>query len=188
MTFCSKEPSPERYTPPEIVAAVKDALGTIDLDPCTTQLVNNTFIRAKRFYTEKDNGLDEERNPWQGKIYVNPPGNICSNPGGANDMPQMFWRRTIQEYQAKQVSAAIFMSYNIEFLQRSQNWSYPMLKYPFCIPQKQLTFYLEKGGVLKPGDYPAFANAIIYIGNNVGRFTKAFANIGMVVIPRNQNR
>jgi hypothetical protein len=182
MTFLSKEPDVERYTPPEIVAAVKDALGNIDLDPCTTTLVNNTFIRAKKWYTETDNGLDREICPWGGKVYVNPPGNL--NRGGCTDRPRLFWERLIIEHQCKRVSAAVFLAFNIEFLQRSQNWNQSMVQYPFCIPQKQLIFYREKNGVLKPGDYPEFASAIVYVGNNVGRFVKAFSNIGAIVVPR----
>lgn len=185
MTFLTKEADIERYTPPEIVAAVKDTLGQIDLDPATTTLVNSTFIRAKRYYTEQTNGLDRENSLWNGKVYINPPGNKgFSNPGAGNDKPRAFWERLIIEYQAKRVTGAIFLAFNIEFLQRSQNWNHAMVQYPFCIPAKQLIFYREKNGVLKPGDYPEFSSAIVYIGNNVTRFTRAFANIGAVVIPR----
>ena len=65
-TFLKKEADTERYTPPEVVAAVKDTLGQIDLDPATTKLVNNTFIRAKKYYTEQDDGLNRENCPWSG--------------------------------------------------------------------------------------------------------------------------
>ena len=187
-TFLTKEADVERYTPPEIVAAVKDTLGQIDLDPATTTLVNSTFIRAKKYYTEQDDGLNREVNPWSGKVYINPPGNKgLSNHGAGNDKPRIFWERLIIEYQAKRVSGAIFLAFNIEFLQRSQNWNHTMVQYPFCIPAKQLIFYREKNGVLKPGDYPEFSSAIVYIGNNVARFTRAFANIGAVVIPRSMS-
>lgn len=66
----------ERYTPPEIAAAVRETLGEIDLDPCTTTTVNRTFIRAKRFYTKETDGLDRENSPWKGRVYVNPPSYI----------------------------------------------------------------------------------------------------------------
>lgn len=181
-TFLKKEADTERYTPPEVVAAVKDTLGQIDLDPATTTLVNSTFIRAKKYYTELDDGLDRENNSWGGKVYINPPNNL--HRGDNTDRPRMFWERLMIEYQAKRVTAAVFLAFNIEFLQRSQNWNHAMVHYPFCIPSKQLIFYREKNGVIKPGDYPEFASAIVYIGNNVGRFSKAFANIGAVVIPR----
>jgi len=181
-TFLKKEADTKRYTPPEVVAAIKDTLGQIDLDPATTQLVNSTFIRAKKYYTEKDNGLNRENCPWDGKVYINPPNNLCV--GASSDRPRMFWERLIVEYQEKRVSAAVFLAFNIEFLQRSQNWNHAMVQWPFCIPSKQLIFYREKNGILKPGDYPEFASAIVYIGNNVTRFARAFANIGAIIIPR----
>lgn len=184
MTFLTKESDTERYTPPEVVAAVKDTLGQIDLDPATTTLVNKTFIRAKKYYTEQNDGLDQENCPWSGKVYINPPGNGFSNHGAINDKPRRFWERLMVEYQAKRVSSGIYLAFNIEFLQRSQSWNHTIVQYPFCIPAKQLIFYREKSGVLKPGDYPEFSSAIVYIGNNVARFTRAFANIGAVVIPR----
>jgi len=104
--------------------------------------------------------------------------------GASSDRPRMFWERLIVEYQEKRVSAAVFLAFNIEFLQRSQNWNHAMVQWPFCIPSKQLIFYREKNGILKPGDYPEFASAIVYIGNNVTRFARAFANIGAIIIPR----
>jgi len=183
-TFLTKETDTERYTPPEVIAAVKDTLGQIDLDPATTTLVNSTFIRAKKYYTEQDDGLNQDNCPWNGKVYINPPGNGFSNHGAIADKPRRFWERLIVEYQEKRVSAAVFLAFNIEFLQRSQNWNHAMVQWPFCIPSKQLIFYREKNGILKPGDYPEFASAIVYIGNNVTRFARAFANIGAIIIPR----
>lgn len=170
------EPDRERYTPAEIVIAVKDTLGTIDLDPATTEIVNKLFIRAKRFYTEKDNGLDREK-PWNGKVFINPPG------GHRN--PELFWERLILEYNQKTVTGGVFLAFNIDVLQQSQNWMTPLVRYPFCIPAKRIQFYYEEKGLIQPPQCRSgFANAIIYVGKNVRRFAKSFSNIGAVIIPR----
>jgi hypothetical protein len=180
--FLKKEPDTERYTPPEIVAAVRETLGDIDLDPCTTELVNNTFIRAKQWYTETNNGLDREK-PWQSRVFINPPGN---NPRGDGiNKPRQFWERLVIEYKIGNVKSGIYLAYNLEFLQRCQHWDYCMTDFPFCIPKNQLRFYREKNGRLAERDYPEFASAIIYVGKNVKRFAKAFDNIGTIIIPRN---
>jgi hypothetical protein len=172
------EPDAERYTPPEIVAAVKETLGQIDLDPATTTLVNETFIRAKRYYTKETDGLNRE-NPWTGKVFINPPGGIKGQPN-----PQAFWERLIIEYQAKKVTSGVFLAFNIEQLQQSQGWNHMIIMWPFCIPAKRLVFYREKSGRIEPRDYPEFSSAIIYVGKSVKRFTEAFKNIGAVIIPR----
>ena len=183
MTFLKKEPDIERYTPPEIVAAVKEALGEIDLDPATTELVNSTFIRARKYYTIETDGLSREKSPWARKVFINPPGNMPHHEG--IDKPRGFWERLYYEYRERNVSAGIYLAYNIEFLQRSQNWSYPMTEWPFCIPKNQLIFYREnKSGKIIARDYPEFASAIVYIGQNIRRFAKAFSNIGTVIIPK----
>jgi hypothetical protein len=178
----------ERYTPPEIAAAAREALGNIDLDPCTTELVNRTFIRATRFYTKENNGLDRERMPWAGRVYVNPPSYI-ENDGQQRNSPQLFWERLVIEYEAKRVTAGVFLAFNLEHVQQSQNWNRCMLEWPFCIPAKRLVFWRKKNGLqaLEPRDHPEFASAVIYVGRSVKRFAKAFENIGAVIIPRITN-
>lgn len=180
-------PDVERYTPPEIVAATREALGGIDYDPCTTELVNRTFIRATHIYTKKTNGLDREKSPWTGNIYINAPSYIERDGQQQRNSPQLFWERLIIEYETKRVKAGIYLAFNIEYLQQSQNWNRNMLQYPFCIPAKRLTFWREKGGRLESREHPEFASAVIYVGKNGKRFAKAFESIGTVVIPRITN-
>jgi hypothetical protein len=168
-------PDSERYTPPEIIAAVKEVLGQIDLDPATTPLVNKTFIRAKQFYTKETNGLNRE-NPWGGRVYINPP--------GGHSQPRAFWERLIIEHTSGNVSAGIFLAFTMEHLMQSQHWNYMMLRQPFCIPEKRLTFYREKNGRLEPREYTEFSSVIVYVGKNVKRFTNTFKDIGAVVIPK----
>lgn len=51
-------------TPKEII----DTLGPFDLDPC--QCEQQPWPCANRFYTIKDNGLEQ---PWNGRVWLNPP-------------------------------------------------------------------------------------------------------------------
>jgi len=78
----------EIYTPPEIVEAWRAVLGTIDLDPASSELANKN-IGAKQIYTEPSyfivtnqsdglptrhyhnwGGLEQE---WRGRVVLNPP-------------------------------------------------------------------------------------------------------------------
>lgn len=60
--------STEWFTPPEILAPVRDILGDpIPLDPCTTE---ENPTKACRFFTPVNNGLIQ---PWGASAFVNPP-------------------------------------------------------------------------------------------------------------------
>ena len=59
----------EYYTPPEIIELARKTMGSIDLDPCSNKFAQK-YIKAKKFFTEKDDGLNKE---WVGNVWLNPP-------------------------------------------------------------------------------------------------------------------
>ena len=59
----------EWYTPKTYIDAAREVLGTIDLDPASSEIANET-IQATKFYTAEDDGLAHE---WHGNIWLNPP-------------------------------------------------------------------------------------------------------------------
>lgn len=59
----------ERYTPAEYIAAVREVLGEIDLDPASSALAQET-VRAIEHFTVDDDGLAQE---WHGRVFLNPP-------------------------------------------------------------------------------------------------------------------
>lgn len=63
-----KETTVEWYTPPYII----QALGTFDLDPCTSETAFSFNHSASRYYTKEQDGLLK---PWDGRIWLNPPYN-----------------------------------------------------------------------------------------------------------------
>jgi phage N-6-adenine-methyltransferase len=56
-------------TPPHLIDAARDAMGGIDLDPCTHAAAQER-IQATRYYTKADNGL---LRAWEGRVWCNPP-------------------------------------------------------------------------------------------------------------------
>lgn len=59
----------EWYTPKEYIDAARAVLGTIDLDPASSEIANET-VQATKIYTADDDGLAHE---WTGNIWLNPP-------------------------------------------------------------------------------------------------------------------
>ena len=59
-------------TPVDYLPYIDALLDDIDLDPCSTHLANNQFLRAKKIYTLENDGLNIEE-PWTGKTYLFPP-------------------------------------------------------------------------------------------------------------------
>lgn len=59
----------EWFTPLYILKAVRDVLGTIDLDPASCETAQR-HVRATRYYTIADDALTK---PWWGRIFMNPP-------------------------------------------------------------------------------------------------------------------
>lgn len=56
-------------TPPDIVEAARDVLGTIEIDPASNANAQQ-IVRANWFYTKEDSGLTKE---WIGNVWMNPP-------------------------------------------------------------------------------------------------------------------
>lgn len=60
----------EWYTPPSIIVAARQTLGSISLDPATC-VYAQTWIRAERFFTIADNALSQS---WSADtVWMNPP-------------------------------------------------------------------------------------------------------------------
>ena len=59
----------EWFTPPRYLAAVRDVLVVIDLDPASCAAAQGN-VRASTYYTIMDDALNQ---PWWGRVFMNPP-------------------------------------------------------------------------------------------------------------------
>lgn len=59
----------ENYTPSKYVELVRAVMGSIDIDPASSDLAQRT-VKAKTYYTQETDGLSKE---WRGNIFLNPP-------------------------------------------------------------------------------------------------------------------
>jgi hypothetical protein len=68
MQIMVSQETDEWYTPEEYIAAVRDVLGHIDLDPASSETANQT-VRASRIFTQDTDGLSRN---WGGCIFSLP--------------------------------------------------------------------------------------------------------------------
>lgn len=193
--------SVEWYTPPFIIAAARNTLGSIDLDPASNAIAN-AIVKATRYFTKEDDAFQQDWN-------ANPNGrfdaiNIFINPPSP---PKRWWMKVVDE--VKDGSSAIFIQYSIEALQQAQGWT-PGLKYIVCIPKRRVPYlctvedlmakinrsilkrgYSEKSELKKlealltkdpldllEGPQPPHASAIIGLNVKEDAFIKEFRSIG----------
>ncbi len=63
----------EWYTPIKFINAARKVMGSIDLDPASSE-IGNKSIQATKIYTKEDSGLSDDKQ-WFGNVWMNPPYN-----------------------------------------------------------------------------------------------------------------
>ncbi|MGB3755290.1 MAG: DNA N-6-adenine-methyltransferase, partial [Rivularia sp. (in: cyanobacteria)] len=136
-------------------------LGEINLDPCAD---DGRHIRAAKHYTFDDDGLKQ---PWCGKVYMNPP---YSHPG--------LWMKKLQlEFSTCNVDEAIALIPAAT----DTNWLSPVLKtQPVCFWKGRIKF-LGQDYQLKSSARQS--HVLVYWGNNWQRFREVFEDYGVVYFP-----
>lgn len=157
----------EWYTPQEHIDAAYKVLGTIDLDPASSEIANQR-VQAGRIFTIADDGLTKE---WGGKVWMNPP---YAQPHIAN-----FIEKLASEYEAGRVTEAIALTHNYTDTQ----WFHraALSCSAICFTRGRIGFLSPEGKRAAPTQGQAF----FYYGSNVEQFIEAFFRIGFVVEVRN---
>jgi phage N-6-adenine-methyltransferase len=151
----------EWYTPPDYIEAARMVMGGIDLDPASCELAQ-TNVRAGRFYTADDNGLDKK---WIGNVWLNPP--------YSKDLIGPFAAKVVEESQ--RFDQAVILVNNAT----DTAWFHQIASVAsaVCFLRGRVKF-LDKTG--KPANTPVQGQAVIYIGGNVARFAEVFSSFGFV--------
>lgn len=78
-------------TPLEIIKDVKHVLGNIELDPCSSGLINES-LGAERFYSLRHDGLSQE---WRADtVFCSPPGTTIKRVGETEET----WEELVSDY------------------------------------------------------------------------------------------
>lgn len=154
----------EWYTPPEIIEAARDVMGSIDLDPASCETAQSN-VYAKRFYTADDDGLSKK---WTGNVWLNPP--------YSKDLIGQFAAKVVAE--SSRIEQAIVLVNNAT----DTAWFHELASVAsaICFLRGRVKF-LDRTG--KPANTPVQGQAVLYVGQNVEHFRSRFSAFGLVVLP-----
>lgn len=155
----------EWYTPPEYIEAAWRVMGTIDLDPASSKIANQT-VKAGVYFTSEDDGL---RFHWDGHVWMNPP--------YAGELIGKFADKLVQHFASGDVKEAIVLVNN----STETVWFGAMMGIASAVvfPRGRVRFLDPDGN---PGA-PLQGQAVIYFGENVDLFASEFAQFGRVLCP-----
>lgn len=165
MTVLTSQGTVEWYTPPEIVARARQALGSIDLDPASNDVAQG-WIRAAEYYTA-DDAISGLAKPWLGRVFLNPP----------FDATPAWVDRLEREYVLGNVSAAVLL---VNSAPGYSWWESLWRQRPVCLLRERLRFVRAdgtSGGQAKKGQ------TVAWFGADFRRFRDAFGDLGRVVLP-----
>lgn len=156
--------SDEWATPPIYIEAARRVMGSIDLDPASNPLAQQT-VKATTILTKAEDGL---RHRWRGNLWLNPPfGGVSGD----------FVAHLIREYEAGYVQQAIVCVNNHA---TDALWYQPLKQYPCCIPHHRPNFF---GGARDSGGIDTSPNkgiSFTYLGPDQQRFAEEFSVFGAI--------
>lgn len=148
----------EWYTPLPIIEAVRVVMGSIDLDPASSESANR-FVEAKTIFTEADDGLSKK---WFGNVWMNHPFSRTNNP--------LWINKLLNEY----VNGGVDQACCICYAATSERWFRDLMDFPQCFLYPRTNYYLPDGSV-KRG--VTKGSVVTYLGQNVDKFNKVFDGV-----------
>jgi phage N-6-adenine-methyltransferase len=141
----------EWYTPECYIESARLVMGSINLDPASSEIANQR-VKAKTFYTQEDNGLLFD---WCGNVWMNPP----------------YAQPLITQFITKLVESNINQAIVLVNNATETAWGQMLLRVSsaVCFHQGRIRFIDPQGNI---GQSPLQGQMICYIGI----FPKTFAN------------
>jgi ParB family chromosome partitioning protein len=157
----------EWYTPSEYIEATREVMGSIDIDPASTALANET-VKAKTFYTKETDGLTKE---WKGNVWMNPP--------YKHALIVQFISVLLAKLKSEETKQAIVLVNNAT----ETKWFQALLEIcnAICLPKKRIRFIDPSG---RRNDGPLQGQAVLYFGARVVEFRRIFATFGPILCKR----
>jgi DNA N-6-adenine-methyltransferase (Dam) len=154
----------EHLTPREVLDAVLDVLGEIDLDPCAEAHGDRANLPARDHFTKKDDGLSK---PWTGRVFMNPP--------YGSEVPKWV-ERLLESHKSGEVTEAIALL----AARTDTRWFNALDEWPVCFVTGRLSFL----GANTTSGSAMFPSAIFYLGTaHRAAFERRLAQLGSVRPP-----
>jgi len=153
----------EWYTPIKYIEAAREVMGSIDVDPASSEFAQGR-IRANEFYTIETDGLKKS---WVGNIWLNPP--------YAQPIIYHFIEKFIKEYTSERnVKQAIILTHNYTdtaWFHRAES-----VVSLICFTKGRVKFEKSDGTIAAPTQGSAF----FYYGPHKMKFQQVFGRFGFV--------
>jgi ParB family chromosome partitioning protein len=149
----------EWYTPSKFVDAARNTMGSIDLDPASSDIAN-IIVHATKYFTKEDNGLIR---PWFGNVWMNPPYN--------NSLVVEFTEKLIKELpNIEQACVLVNNATETRWFQKILNHSDAI-----CFVKGRIKF-LDVNGETTGSSLQG--QVIMYFGIDVEKFDENFRSFG----------
>lgn len=162
--------SNEWYTPPDIIEAAREVMGSIDIDPASCLLAQQ-IVKAKVYYTIEQNGFNKQ---WNGNLWLNPPYGKKNKTKGILGASDWILKASTDYYEQRNVQQACILargdSNGVKLLSKN---------YIFCDCER--IYFLDSGGLV--GDRPVPGTRIFYLGQNQEKFASRFKYFGTILKP-----
>lgn len=157
--------SDEHNTPSYLIEATREVLGSIDLDPMSNDLANET-VRATNYYTKEDDGLSKN---WFGSVWLNPPFSLS----------KLAIPKLVSSYEKQEINQAVLLVKSDVSTQKYK-LLYP---YPFCELDKRVKFIDNSENLRYQSKTPQgspFPVVMFYLGKNYYLWNKVMSRYGKV--------
>lgn len=154
----------EWYTPQPFIEAAREAMGSIDCDPASSDTANKT-VKAEKYFTKDEDGLSKE---WSGNVWLNPP--------YAQPLIDQFSEAVATKFSNGEIKQALILVNNAT----ETEWFSRMAKLSaaICFPASRIKFIDTKGDA---SGAPLQGQAILYLGKDIQRFNKAYNSFGFIL-------
>ena len=155
--------SNEWYTPEKYIESARAVLGSIDLDPASSEEANR-IVRAETYYTQRENGLSRE---WWGRAFLNPPY------GGEQEA---FTSKLLAEYNSGRVTEAILL---VNAHCTDTSWFQPLWNHTLCFTDHRIDYRLPDGRIATSTS--THGSVFVYMGGSPDSFGREFSKYGAIV-------
>ena len=155
----------EWYTPDKYLTSARHVMGSIDLDPASSDTAQGN-VRAGEYFSVDNDGLSQ---PWHGRVWLNPP--------YAQPLIAQFVSKVVSEWSAGHLVAAIMLTHNYT----DTSWFHEAMTAAsvVCFTRGRINFISLDGVVGNPTQGQAF----FYFGADADAFYTEFSKYGFVVVP-----